>query len=70
MEFGGHEFAGGFTVHNEKIHFLEEALSVSYNKVKRDKIESEIIYDVKSDLSIVNIKNWREIEKMAPFRLS
>jgi len=25
MEFGGHEFAGGFTVQNEKIHFLEEA---------------------------------------------
>ena len=70
LEFGGHEFAGGFTVHNEKIHFLEEALSVSYNKVKRDKIESEIIYDVKSDLSIVNIKNWREIEKMAPFGLA
>ena len=70
LEFGGHEFAGGFTVHNEKIHFLEEALSVSYNKVKRDKIESEIIYDVKSDLSNVNIKNWREIEKMAPFGLA
>ncbi len=34
MEFGGHEFAGGFTVHNEKIHFLEEALSVSYHKVR------------------------------------
>ena len=70
MEFGGHEFAGGFTVHNEKIHFLEEALSVSYNKVKRDKTESEIIYDIKSDLSLVNMKNWKEIDRMAPFGLA
>ena len=70
LEFGGHEFAGGFTVHSEKIHFLEEALSVSYHKVKRDKIENEIIYDIKTDLSLVNMKNWREIEKMAPFGLA
>ncbi|MFA6585897.1 MAG: single-stranded-DNA-specific exonuclease RecJ [Candidatus Paceibacterota bacterium] len=68
-EFGGHEFAGGFTVSGDKVHFLEEALSVSFHKVKRDKIENEIIYDVKSDLSIVNMKNWREIEKLAPFGL-
>ncbi len=67
IDFGGHELAGGFTVHNEKIHFLEEALSMTFNKVKRGKIENKIIYDVKSDLSIVNIKNWREIEKLMPF---
>jgi single-stranded-DNA-specific exonuclease len=70
MEFGGHEFAGGFTVHNDKIHFLEEALSLSYDKVKRNKIENDIIYDIKSDLSIVNMKNWREVEKLAPFGLA
>ncbi|MFA5840863.1 MAG: single-stranded-DNA-specific exonuclease RecJ [Candidatus Paceibacterota bacterium] len=69
IDFGGHELAGGFTVHNEKIHFLEEALSLSYHKVKRDIIKDEITYDVKSDLSIVNMKNWREIEKLAPFGL-
>ena len=70
IEFGGHEFAGGFTVQNEKIHFLEEALSISFSKVKRDKIENEIIYNIKSDLSMVNIKNWKEIEKLAPFGLA
>ncbi len=69
-EFGGHEFAGGFTVHNDKIHFLEEALSLSYNKVKRDKTESEIVYDIKSDLGVVNMKNWKEMEKLAPFGLA
>src|SRR3972149_7094734 len=70
IDFGGHEFAGGFTVHSEKIHFLEEALSLSFNKVKRDKTENEIIFDIKSDLSMVNMKNWREIEKLAPFGLA
>ena len=67
IDFGGHELAGGFTVHTEKIHFLEEALSFSFAKVKKEKTESEINYDVKSDLSIINMKNWREIEKLEPF---
>jgi single-stranded-DNA-specific exonuclease len=69
IDFGGHELAGGFTVQNDKIHFLEEALSVTFQKVKRVKLESKIIYDIKSDLSTVNMKNWHEIEKLAPFGL-
>jgi single-stranded-DNA-specific exonuclease len=69
IDFGGHELAGGFTVQNEKIHFLEESLSLSFNTVKREKIKKEVMYDVKSDLGIVNMKNWREIEKLAPFGL-
>ncbi|MBI2630710.1 single-stranded-DNA-specific exonuclease RecJ [Candidatus Nomurabacteria bacterium] len=69
VDFGGHELAGGFTVHNERIHFLEEALSMSFQKVKRPLLESGHIHDVKTELNAVNIKNWREIEKMAPFGL-
>jgi len=69
-EFGGHEFAGGFTVHNDKIHFLEEALSLAFDKVKHNSNENEIVYDIKTDLSIVNMKNWHEIEKLAPFGLA
>ncbi len=70
INFGGHEFAGGFTVSGEKVLFLEEALSTSYTKVKRDKIENEINFDIKADLSIVSMKSWREIEKLAPFGLA
>lgn len=73
LEFGGHELAGGFTVHNDKIHYLEEALSTSFQKIKRPASElagREKNYDVKSDLGLVNMKNWREIEKMAPFGLA
>lgn len=70
LEFGGHELAGGFTVHSEKIHFLEDALSFSFNKVKRDfkeNIEKENNYDIKSTLDMVNMKNWKEIAKLSPF---
>ncbi|HEV7423787.1 MAG TPA: DHHA1 domain-containing protein, partial [Candidatus Paceibacterota bacterium] len=67
LDFGGHELAGGFTVHADKIHFLEEALSLNFKKVKRDKNENSINHDVESVLDIVNMKNWKEIEKMIPF---
>ncbi len=67
LEFGGHELAGGFTVSGDKIHFLEETLSLSYSKIKQLKKKEEVTFEIKSGLSLVNIKNWREIEKLAPF---
>jgi single-stranded-DNA-specific exonuclease len=83
VEFGGHELAGGFTVHSEKIHFLEEALSLSFHKITTLKNtpsadgtspyvggEREgVNFDVKLSLVEVNMKNWREIDKMSPFGL-
>ncbi|OGI90246.1 single-stranded-DNA-specific exonuclease RecJ [Candidatus Nomurabacteria bacterium RIFCSPLOWO2_01_FULL_40_15] len=69
LEFGGHELAGGFKVENNKIHFLEEALCQSFSKVKREKEKVDVIFDIKSDLSSVSMKNWREIEKLTPFGL-
>lgn len=67
IDFGGHELAGGFTVESDKVHFLEEQLSLNFNKVKRMKKENEVSYDVQSGLDTVNMKNWKEIEKLAPF---
>lgn len=67
LEFGGHELAGGFTAVMEKIHFLEEALSSSYSKVKREKKMEALNHDIKTDLGVINMKNWKEIEKLAPF---
>jgi single-stranded-DNA-specific exonuclease len=70
VDFGGHELAGGFTVRNEQVHFLEDALSFSFQQLKKDSSASsgqEKIYDIESDLSVINMKNWREIEKMSPF---
>jgi len=87
IEYGGHELAGGFTVHDDKIHFLEEALSESFKKIKLKNAtpsssplsggETETSLDkgrqeglhLNLSLADVNIKNWREIEKMEPFGL-
>jgi single-stranded-DNA-specific exonuclease len=70
IDFGGHELAGGFTVGSDRIHFLEEALHSAFQKVKRPVSGSKKEHDVKTELSAVNIKNWREIEKMSPFGLA
>ena len=70
-EFGGHELAGGFTVLNEKVYFLEDALSTSYKKVKRATSEKvNIEADIVGDFSLFNMKNWQELEKLAPFGLA
>jgi single-stranded-DNA-specific exonuclease len=70
VEFGGHELAGGFSVHPEKVHFLEESLSISFREVKRDTESKELYFDAKMDLSEVNTRTWNQLEKLAPFGLS
>jgi single-stranded-DNA-specific exonuclease len=70
IEFGGHELAGGFTVSNDKIHFLEEALFNSLKNIKSlIQKDEENNFDLEGDLGLVSMKNWKEIEKMAPFGL-
>ena len=68
LEYGGHELAGGFTVHNDKIHFLEEILSESLKDLNPLLAEEGVGGgDLEFSLADVNMKNWKEIEKMAPF---
>lgn len=70
IEYGGHELAGGFTVHSEKIHFLEDTLSSYYENVKRlVKNTTESKNDVRGNLGLVSMRNWKEVEKLAPFGL-
>jgi single-stranded-DNA-specific exonuclease len=70
-------------VHNDKIHFLEEALSLSFKKIITEKSTPSasgtspyvgggqvgVNFDIKFTLDNVNMKNWREIEKLEPFGL-
>jgi single-stranded-DNA-specific exonuclease len=74
LEFGGHEQAGGFTVHADKVHFLEEALSQSFVSIRKGQSfteKTEAVFgadaDMVGDLGLVTKKNWKEIEKMGPF---
>jgi len=67
-EFGGHERAGGFSVSQDKIHFLEEELLHAYNKTKIDNVEKEtVLIDRELTLDDVNIQNYRDIARLAPF---
>nr|MBP9715349.1 hypothetical protein [Candidatus Paceibacterota bacterium] len=67
LEFGGHEMAGGFTVQNDKVHFLEEVLSKAFLKVKRDNNVADNNFDIKADLESVNMKVWNDLEKLSPY---
>jgi len=70
LEFGGHELAGGFAVHHEKIHFLEEALSGSFKEVQKERDLVEVTYDSKLCFRDVNLKNNNDLERMEPFGLA
>jgi len=74
LEYGGHELAGGFTVDNDKIHFLEEILSESLRTVLKEVPKDGPLdlgkAEMVCDLGFVNMKNWREIEKLAPFGIA
>ncbi|MDQ5954148.1 MAG: single-stranded-DNA-specific exonuclease [Patescibacteria group bacterium] len=67
LEFGGHEMAGGFTVQNDKVHFLEEVLSKAFLKVKRENNVADNNFDIKADLESVNMKVWNDLEKLSPY---
>jgi single-stranded-DNA-specific exonuclease len=67
LEYGGHKGAGGFSVSEENIHFLEDRLNEAYIKLKKDKILEDILVDKKLSIDDVNWDTWQTIEKFAPF---
>lgn len=70
IEYGGHEMAGGFTVADDKIHLLESALSESFKElVQKSPLDSLVEVDLSGRLDLVKMKNWQQIEKLAPFGL-
>jgi single-stranded-DNA-specific exonuclease len=67
--FGGHAASGGFEIEKNKIHTLEKKLSE--NLLESDLIENKkIILDGEIFLDDVNIKNYREIEKLEPYGMA
>src|SRR3989344_750206 len=67
LEFGGHKFAGGFSVDHEKIHTLENELEKAYEKAIRESVDEENQADFYGSPSDININTWKEIEAFAPF---
>jgi single-stranded-DNA-specific exonuclease len=69
VSFGGHSGAGGFVATKERIHFLEEALSLAYEQVKTEKeIKKEVALAV-LPLKEVNRAVIKQISECAPFGL-
>jgi single-stranded-DNA-specific exonuclease len=67
-DFGGHSFAGGFSVKEEKIDDLEKEILKAYKKTPKQKTENEILYiDKEIGLKKVNWEFYGQIEKLQPF---
>lgn len=68
LEFGGHAQAGGFAVHHDEIHFLEEKLvAVVDNLDKSEILANDTMIDAVISIDDVNNENYKIIEQLAPF---
>ncbi len=75
INFGGHKQAGGFSVSNEEIHFLDENLNNAYINIKENnkEIYEEVTdYNIDTTLSLddVDQKRYEVIARLSPFGIS
>lgn len=69
LDFGGHELAGGFSVTQESVYFLEEKLIATFETVKQTGVPTGTTIDAVLSLSDVNEKTGELISSLAPFGL-
>ncbi|MES2953334.1 MAG: single-stranded-DNA-specific exonuclease RecJ [Patescibacteria group bacterium] len=68
LGFGGHEQAGGFSVHRDRIGALEERLMVAHRATAPlSKGKSERLVDAALSLDAVTWDTYRLIEQLAPY---
>ena len=69
LDFGGHSMSGGFSVSHDKVHLLENELSLACSRLKNnnESLAKKISVDKKLSLDDVNWKTYETIEKLAPF---
>jgi single-stranded-DNA-specific exonuclease len=65
IEFGGHKLSGGFSVHHEKIHLLEESLIAASTHTQNE--PGEIFIDAEISLRDISEAAIQKISKLAPF---
>lgn len=66
-EFGGHAASGGFTVAENAIHTLPEALKSAAHSIARASAAPAPDYDAEAALREVSIALWRDLARLAPF---
>ena len=70
IDFGGHSMSGGFSVSQEKIHLLEDALAGAHKEVVVTSTgEAKRLYTIDTTLSLreVNEKTFKALEALSPF---
>jgi single-stranded-DNA-specific exonuclease len=68
IDRGGHEFSGGFSVHHDAVHTLEDALVRAYMSMEhREKKVGDIKPEAQMSLHDVNKETMRQIALLAPF---
>ncbi len=68
IDRGGHELSGGFSVHHDRIHTLEDELVRAMDgMVHKEKTKEEYMIDADLSLHDVNRDTHRMIERLAPF---
>ncbi len=69
LQFGGHAFSGGFTVLQEKIHLLDEALNGSMRKItsKKNVEVPKFFVDSVLDIEEIDWTLYDQVASLAPF---
>lgn len=67
IEYGGHTYSGGFSLQDDAVHTLEEALKGAFHEVQGEKPLIELLYDDELTLDEVQWDTYREIARLAPF---
>lgn len=72
IEYGGHHYSGGFSVHHNSIHTFDKRLNEAYKTVKKENgtdisAEEKNLLDGDLSLNDVTDTTYRIIEKLSPF---
>lgn len=67
VQFGGHEFAAGLTLMEDKLEeFRERFDAIVRKQLSADSPHREVYYDTELELSDVNAKFWKLLRQFAP----
>ncbi len=69
LDFGGHELAGGFSISQESVHFLEEKLCAIFETMEKAGAAPSSSIDATLPLSAINEKTSALVAQLAPFGL-
>jgi single-stranded-DNA-specific exonuclease len=70
IDFGGHAMSGGFSVSEDKIHFLSDSLAKAYKEVlltSDGELKQNYTIDTVLGLNEVNEKTYKDIQMLAPY---